>query len=105
MFRHWDTWKDGRRAHLFAWKLAGGPVVNLQKKQNADSPSKPFGGSEDFTVSESGTEQPITQFARDRVPLNLAFILDVSDSMRGPRMDEAGCDPSSPSWRREAIAG
>ncbi|HTM34548.1 MAG TPA: VWA domain-containing protein [Vicinamibacterales bacterium] len=44
---------------------------------------------EDFTVSESGTEQPITQFTRERVPLNLALILDVSDSMRGPRMDDA----------------
>jgi VWFA-related protein len=46
-------------------------------------------GREDFTVSESGAEQPITQFARERVPLNLAFILDVSDSMRGPRMEDA----------------
>ncbi len=54
MFRHWDTWKDGRRAHLFAQKLSGGPVVNLQKKQNADSPSKPFGGTEDFTLSPDG---------------------------------------------------
>jgi VWFA-related protein len=43
----------------------------------------------DFTVAESGADQPITQFTRDRVPLNLALILDVSDSMRGPRMDDA----------------
>lgn len=53
-FRHWDTWKDGRRAHLFSTKLAGGPIVNLQKKQNADTPSKPFGGSSDFTISPDG---------------------------------------------------
>jgi VWFA-related protein len=43
----------------------------------------------DFTVAESGADQPITQFTRERVPLNLALILDVSDSMRGPRMDDA----------------
>ena len=43
----------------------------------------------DFTVTESGVEQAITQFTRERVPLNLALILDVSDSMRGPRMDDA----------------
>jgi Ca-activated chloride channel family protein len=43
----------------------------------------------DFTISEAGTEQPITQFSRERVPLNLALVLDVSDSMRGPRMDDA----------------
>ena len=63
MFRHWDTWKDGRRAHLFAQKLSGGPVVNLQKKQNADSPSKPFGGTEDFTISPDG--KTLVYVARD----------------------------------------
>jgi dipeptidyl aminopeptidase/acylaminoacyl peptidase len=63
MFRHWDTWKDGRRAHLFAQKVAGGAVVNLQKKQNADSPSKPFGGTEDFTFSPDG--KTLVYVARD----------------------------------------
>jgi len=46
-------------------------------------------GREDFSVSESGRVQPITQFARDRVPVSLALVLDISDSMRGPRMDDA----------------
>jgi dipeptidyl aminopeptidase/acylaminoacyl peptidase len=62
-FRHWDTWKDGRRAHLFATKLAGGPVVNLQKKQNADSPTKPFGGADDFAISPDG--KSVVYVARD----------------------------------------
>jgi Ca-activated chloride channel homolog len=44
---------------------------------------------EDFSVSEAGTEQPITQFSRERVALNLALVLDISDSMRGTRMDDA----------------
>ena len=44
---------------------------------------------EDFQVSESGTEQPITQFTSERVPVNLALLLDISDSMRGPRMEDA----------------
>lgn len=42
-----------------------------------------------FRVTESGIEQPITQFTRERVPINLGLVLDVSDSMRGPRMDDA----------------
>ena len=41
------------------------------------------------TVSEAGTEQPITQFTGERVPVNLALVLDISDSMRGPRMEDA----------------
>ncbi|HEY0882457.1 MAG TPA: S9 family peptidase [Archangium sp.] len=63
MFRHWDTWKDGRRAHLFVQKLSGGPVVNLQKKQNADAPSKPFGGADDFVISPDS--KTVVYVARD----------------------------------------
>lgn len=44
---------------------------------------------DDFRVTEAGTEQPITQFSHERVPVSLALVLDISDSMRGPRMDDA----------------
>lgn len=44
---------------------------------------------DNFRITEAGTEQPITQFTSERVPVNLALVLDVSDSMRGPRMDDA----------------
>ena len=63
MFRHWDTWKDGRRAHLFSQKLSGGAVTSLQKKQNADCPTKPFGGTEDFTISPDS--KTVVYVARD----------------------------------------
>ena len=63
MIRHWDQWRDGRRAHLFAQKLTGGPVVSLQKKQDADCPTKPFGGTEDFTISPDG--KTVVYVARD----------------------------------------
>ena len=63
MFRHWDTWKDGRRAHIFAQKVSGGLVTNLQKKQNADCPTKPFGGTEDFTFSPDS--KTVVYVARD----------------------------------------
>ncbi len=43
----------------------------------------------DFVITESGRSQPITQFTGDRVPVSVALVLDVSDSMRGPRMDDA----------------
>ncbi|MFT3839986.1 MAG: S9 family peptidase [Myxococcaceae bacterium] len=51
MVRHWDTWGDGRRAHLFSMPLAGGPVKHLMAKMDTDVPGKPFGGAEDFTFS------------------------------------------------------
>ncbi len=46
-------------------------------------------GRDDFEVQEAGTTQPVTQFTGERVPVSLALVLDVSDSMRGPRMDDA----------------
>jgi dipeptidyl aminopeptidase/acylaminoacyl peptidase len=51
MIRHWDTWRDGRRAHLFAWPLAGGPAVDLMRGMAADVPGKPFGGAADYTFT------------------------------------------------------
>jgi dipeptidyl aminopeptidase/acylaminoacyl peptidase len=53
--RHWDTWKDGTRNHLFAYDLATGAARDLMPAMDADCPTKPFGGSEDYTVSPDGT--------------------------------------------------
>lgn len=63
LVRHWDTWKDGRRSHLFIVPAAGGDAVGLMKGMNADCPGKPFGGAEDFTFSPDG--KSIVFAARD----------------------------------------
>jgi Ca-activated chloride channel homolog len=44
---------------------------------------------EAFEVYEDGTRQTITQFTRDRVPIGLGVLLDVSDSMYGRRIHDA----------------
>ena len=46
--RHWDTWKDGRRSHLFTHIIDGGEPVDIMGDMDADCPSKPFGGAEDY---------------------------------------------------------
>ena len=53
--RHWDTWKDGRRSHLFLMPAAGGELLDLMAGMNADSPSKPFGGMEEVTFTRDGS--------------------------------------------------
>lgn len=45
--------------------------------------------AEDFVVFEDGEPQPITQFTAERVPVSLAVLLDVSDSMYGQRIVDA----------------
>jgi dipeptidyl aminopeptidase/acylaminoacyl peptidase len=57
--RHWDTWSDGSRSHLFVAPLgpdgkAGAPV-DVMKALDADVPSKPFGGDEEYTFSPDGS--------------------------------------------------
>ncbi|HEY8377718.1 MAG TPA: S9 family peptidase, partial [Nannocystis sp.] len=49
--RHWDAWADGRRSQLFAWPLEGGAVVHVSRGLDADIPSKPFGGTEELTLT------------------------------------------------------
>ena len=53
-FRHWDSWKDGRRSHLFVRPVADGEAVDVMRDMNADAPSKPFGGTEEFTFTPDG---------------------------------------------------
>ena len=61
--RHWDTWGDGTRNHLFSYELATGKLVDLMPQMDADSPSKPSGGSEEYTVSPDG--RTVVLAARD----------------------------------------
>ncbi len=53
--RHWDTWKDGRRSHLFVMPAAGGAPVDVTRGLDADVPSKPFGGPEEIAFTPDGT--------------------------------------------------
>lgn len=52
--RHWDSWEDGRRNHLFVYQLAEGSYVDVMKEMDADCPSRPFGGSEEYAMSPDG---------------------------------------------------
>jgi dipeptidyl aminopeptidase/acylaminoacyl peptidase len=49
--RHWDTWKDGTRSHLFAMPADGGDPVDLMPDMIADTPSVPFGGPGEITFT------------------------------------------------------
>jgi dipeptidyl aminopeptidase/acylaminoacyl peptidase len=53
-FRHWDTWSDGTRNHVFVRPLPAGESRDLMPAMDADCPSKPFGGSEELAVSPDG---------------------------------------------------
>jgi len=62
--RHWDTWSDGRRSHLCVLPVTGkGEPVDVMPQMDADTPSKPFGSSNEFAFTPDGRELVFT--ARD----------------------------------------
>jgi dipeptidyl aminopeptidase/acylaminoacyl peptidase len=56
--RHWDAWMEGPRSHLFVATIGSdgtaGQPVDLSQPLDADVPSKPFGGDEEYTFSPDG---------------------------------------------------
>jgi dipeptidyl aminopeptidase/acylaminoacyl peptidase len=53
--RHWDTWSDGRRAHVFVLPSSGGEIaVDVMKGLDTDAPTKPFGGAEEYAFTPDG---------------------------------------------------
>ncbi len=74
--RHWDTWADGRRSHLFVMDYPDGKPVDVMKGWDADTPSQPFGGPEEFTFTPD--EKGIVFTAKNtpgREPWNTNFDL------------------------------
>src|SRR5690606_40882250 len=53
-YRHGDAWEDGQYSHLFVHPIVDGKPgagKDIMEGQLFDSPTKPFGGEEDFTWS------------------------------------------------------
>jgi dipeptidyl aminopeptidase/acylaminoacyl peptidase len=63
MYRHWNAWDDGTRAHLFAVGADGNGAVDLTPGATYDVPPGPFGGSEGYAWSPDGRE--LTYTAKD----------------------------------------
>jgi dipeptidyl aminopeptidase/acylaminoacyl peptidase len=57
--RHWDTWRDHTRSNLFVAPVnadgRAGTPVNVSRALDADVPSKPDGGDEEFTFTPDGS--------------------------------------------------
>jgi dipeptidyl aminopeptidase/acylaminoacyl peptidase len=65
LYRHWDTWEDGRRSHLLVVPLAGGAARDLTPGDR-DVPPFSLGGPDDYAVSPDGKE---VCFARNDDPV------------------------------------
>ncbi len=52
--RHWDSWVDGTRNHLYHVEFSSGRYTALMADFDGDVPSKPFGDASDFIVAPDG---------------------------------------------------
>jgi len=60
LYRHWVTWDDGTRSHLFVVPAAGGTPRDLLAGKDYETPVPPFGGSADYAWSPDGQELAFT---------------------------------------------
>jgi len=62
MFRHWDTWEDGKRAHPFLLPVQAprAEPVDLLPDLDADVPTRPWGGTEEWSFTADGRELVFT---------------------------------------------
>jgi VWFA-related protein len=79
--------QDGRRGQVFR---SGIELVQLAATVVSED-GRLVGDlrRDDFEVFEDGVRQEIVDFTRDRVPLSLGVVLDISQSMSGQRIDDA----------------
>ena len=60
MYRHWNAWDDGTRAHLFVVGADGNGLLDLTPGAIYDVPPGPFGGSEGYAWAPDGRELAYT---------------------------------------------
>jgi dipeptidyl aminopeptidase/acylaminoacyl peptidase len=96
-FRHWDSWEDGRRSHIFVMPASGGEPVNVMSTMDADAPSQPFGDSSEYTFTPDG--KSIVFGARnagraEAWSTNFDLFVAPADGSAAPR----NLTPGNPAW-------
>ena len=94
--RHWDTWADGTRNHLYYVPMDGStPPVALMPGFDGDVPSKPWGGAEDFFISpDSRTVYFAARFAGTTEPWSTNFDIFSVPITGGKNMNLTEANPA-----------
>ena len=116
LYRHWDTWKEGRRNHLFIVEAGGGEPRDLTPGEDHDFPGFPWGGSGSYAFSPDGGEIACAAKRVDEEAISTnydIFIVDPAGGAIRRLTDGEGADQSpafSPdgrwlAWRSQETPG
>ncbi len=100
--RHWDRWMDGRVSQLFSIALDAGPrargePVPLTARVDADVPTMPLGGREDFAFSPDGAQVVFAARVRGRIePISTNF--DIWRVAADGSAQPANLTADNPAW-------
>jgi dipeptidyl aminopeptidase/acylaminoacyl peptidase len=104
--RHWDTWRDHTRSNLFVAPVnadgRAGTPVNVSHALDADVPSKPDGGDEEFAFSPDGARIVFSaRVAGREEPWSTNFDLyeAPSNGSAAPR----NLTPDNPAWDTQPV--
>jgi dipeptidyl aminopeptidase/acylaminoacyl peptidase len=104
--RHWDTWRDHTRSNLFVAPVnadgRAGTPVNVSRALEADVPSKPDGGDEEFNFTPDGGKIVFSaRVAGREEPWSTNFDLyeAPSDGSAQPR----NLTPDNPAWDTQPV--
>jgi dipeptidyl aminopeptidase/acylaminoacyl peptidase len=104
--RHWDTWSDHTRSNLFVAPVnadgrAGAPA-NVSGALDADVPSKPDGGDEEYTFTPDGGDLVFSaRVAGREEPWSTNFDLyEVSSDGSSPPKN---LTPGNPAWDTQPV--
>jgi dipeptidyl aminopeptidase/acylaminoacyl peptidase len=104
--RHWDTWGNHTRSNLFVAPLnadgRAGTPVNVSYLLDADVPSKPDGGDEEFTFSPNGAQVVFAaRVAGREEPWSTNF--DLYEVPADGRATPKNLTPGNPAWDTQPV--
>ena len=88
LYRHWNSWRNGQRSHLFVIPVSGGAAVDITPG-DFDTPPISLGGSLDYTFSPDGTEITFVRNIDPELRMGLGTNNDLfSNSLRGDSLKQ-----------------
>jgi dipeptidyl aminopeptidase/acylaminoacyl peptidase len=116
LYRHWDTWKDGKRNHLFLVDVGSGETRDLTAGIDRDFPTFPWGGSGEYAFSPEGGEICCVSRTGEIEALSTnteIFLIDLKSGKMtrlggNPAADESPAyspDGRNLAWRAQAVPG